>query len=234
VRQRDGGRFYSYAWERLLRMHSARRPWLVHVETWNEFHEGTEICESAEYGRQYIELTRRYADMFHARKRLEPAEGLPTPEIVSASPEKSEGLQIVARPDGDGLVVRETVDGKAAWTTTENQHSVANRYIYCNVDYCFMYDGDETVEVTVGYFDAGPKAFALEYDSSDPSASGIEQAFHAGPAQKIENSRTWKEVTFEVPHARFADRANGCDFRLACIDADLSISHVTVRRARRD
>jgi len=34
------------------------------IETWSEFHEGTEICETKEYGRQYIELTRKYSDMF--------------------------------------------------------------------------------------------------------------------------------------------------------------------------
>jgi len=71
VRSRDGGRFYQSAWHQLLRMNPATRPWLVHLETWNEFHEGTEICETREYGRQYIELTRRFADLFHAGKQLD-------------------------------------------------------------------------------------------------------------------------------------------------------------------
>jgi len=52
-------------------MNPATRPWLVHLETRNEFHEGTEICETREYGRQYIELTRRFADLFHAGKQLD-------------------------------------------------------------------------------------------------------------------------------------------------------------------
>jgi hypothetical protein len=34
------------------------------VETWNELDEGTGILETREFGRQYIDLTRRYADMF--------------------------------------------------------------------------------------------------------------------------------------------------------------------------
>jgi hypothetical protein len=41
----------------------------VHLETWNEYFEGTDIADSKEYGRQYIELTRFYADQFHSRKR---------------------------------------------------------------------------------------------------------------------------------------------------------------------
>jgi len=70
VRDREQGRYYSRAWETLLSRPPQTRPWLVHLETWNEFHEGTDICTSREYGRQYIELTRRYADLFHARRQF--------------------------------------------------------------------------------------------------------------------------------------------------------------------
>jgi len=42
------------------------RPWLVHLESWNEFFEGTCICETAEFGRQYIEMTRTFADAYRA------------------------------------------------------------------------------------------------------------------------------------------------------------------------
>ncbi len=71
VRKREDGKFYRAGWERLLRMDPATRPWLLHLETWNELHEGTDICESREYGRRYIELTRKFAERFHARKRIE-------------------------------------------------------------------------------------------------------------------------------------------------------------------
>ena len=36
------------------------------VETWNEFSEGSDIAETVEFGRMYINLTRAYADAFHA------------------------------------------------------------------------------------------------------------------------------------------------------------------------
>jgi len=234
VRKREGGRFYGRAWEKLLAMHPARRPWLVHLETWNELHEGTEICETAEYGRQYIELTRRYADQFHRRKRIDPAGGRPAPAVISATPGKSQGLAIVPRPDGDGPIVEKTVGRKRAWCTTQNRFSKTNRYLYFEVDDAFLFDGDEPVEVTIGYFDAGPEEFRLHYDSSDPSVSGTQQQFRDGPPQAIEGSKTWKEATFLLPHARFIGRANGSDFRLASTDADLSISHVSIRRPGRD
>lgn len=60
VRNREGGRFYEEGWRTFLRRPSN----FVMIETWNEFHEGTDIAESKEYGRQYIELTRKYSDLF--------------------------------------------------------------------------------------------------------------------------------------------------------------------------
>ncbi|HYG36636.1 MAG TPA: DUF5010 domain-containing protein, partial [Clostridia bacterium] len=59
---REGGAFFERNWIGFLRAPSR----LVHVETWNEYHEGTDIAASKEYGRQYIELNRKYADMFKA------------------------------------------------------------------------------------------------------------------------------------------------------------------------
>jgi FkbM family methyltransferase len=66
---RQDGRRYRAVWEQLLSFDP--RTWLVHVETWNEFFEGTDICHSREFGRFYIELTREYADVFHSGARLD-------------------------------------------------------------------------------------------------------------------------------------------------------------------
>jgi hypothetical protein len=38
--------------------------WIV-VETWNEFHEGTVICRTTEFGDEYINLTAEYSRQFH-------------------------------------------------------------------------------------------------------------------------------------------------------------------------
>ena len=205
VRERLGGDFYRYSWEKLLGMDPATRPWLVHVETWNEFHEGTEICETKEYGRQYIDLTRHYAELFHAGKRIERPFVPPTPETISATPEKSNCLEISTSP-ADGPIVEATVAGRRAWSTTENPFSPTNRYMYFNVDDFFLSDGDEPVEVTIDYHDAGPAEFRFEYDSSDPALAGLAKLFRVGHLQPITGSGAWKTVTFIVPHARFSER----------------------------
>jgi hypothetical protein len=59
---REKGALYRRNWEMILAMEP--RPKMVHIETWNEFFEGTAICDTKEYGREYINLTagfvRRY------------------------------------------------------------------------------------------------------------------------------------------------------------------------------
>lgn len=229
VRSREDGQFYQKAWQRLLVKEPDKRPWLVHVETWNEFHEGTDVCESREFGRKYIELTRTFADQFHARRKLDRSVLGPVRTQGTASPGRSEGVAIAPKPDGDGPVVEKAIQGRAAWSTTQNKHSPTTRYLYFNVDEGFLYDADESVEVTVSYLDAGPKEFLIEYDSSDEKLEGLRQQFREGPRQAIEGTGEWKETRFTLAHARFADRANGADFRLTALGSDLVVSQVSVR-----
>lgn len=59
--RRDG----AYYEENLQRAVASGRQLLV-VETWNELGEASGILETVEYGRQYIDLTRRYAELFKA------------------------------------------------------------------------------------------------------------------------------------------------------------------------
>jgi hypothetical protein len=51
-------------YERQLQQAVASGRHILAAETWNEFSEGTDIQETIETGRQYIELTRRYVDQF--------------------------------------------------------------------------------------------------------------------------------------------------------------------------
>lgn len=230
VRARENGRFYSRAWETLLAQDPASRSWLIHLETWNEFHEGTEICASREYGRTYIKLTRRFADVFHAREQLQPSQGTPLPPIISATPGEAHGIEVFRMETGDGLVVEKVVGGQQAWCTVASARSPHNRYLYFEVDDKFVINENEPLAVTVRYFDKGPKVFWFEYDSSDSRLSGLQQAFRPGHRQSVEESGTWKEITFTIPHPRFAGRSNGADFRFGCRDADLLISYVALQR----
>jgi hypothetical protein len=53
---------YKQKWQNIIDQGAA---W-IHVETWNEFHEGTDICWTQEYGYQWIDATREMADILHS------------------------------------------------------------------------------------------------------------------------------------------------------------------------
>ncbi len=72
VVERGDGRTYIERWTKVLQLDPRQRPWMVHVETWNEWHEGTDVAHSREYGRSYIVLTRLFADLWHAGTQLRP------------------------------------------------------------------------------------------------------------------------------------------------------------------
>jgi hypothetical protein len=229
VRKRDDGQFYRRAWQRLLTKDVGTRPWLVHIETWNEFHEGTEICETREYGRQYINLTREFADLFHAGKQLDRSILRSARKSGSATPSKSDGIAVFPQPDGDGPIVETTAAGQPAWSTTKNKHSPTTRYMYFDIDDGFLFETDETVELVVGYLDAGPAEFRVDYDSADPDLKGLAQQFRPIAGPRIAGTGEWQEARFTLPHARFAGRSNFADFRLAADGKDLVIGKVEIR-----
>ena len=93
-----------------------------------------------------------------------------------------------------------------------------------------MFDGDEPVEIEIEYLDSGNGAFGLEYDSADQRKKGLAQRFCPGASRTLAGSGVWKTLRVVVPHARFAGRANGADFRLACVNVDLIVHRVAIRR----
>lgn len=228
VREREDGDFYRKSWTKILALPPGERPWLVHLETWNEFHEGTDICHSREYGRKYIELTRHYADLFHAGAHVAP---FPSRYAeIWASPAESAGLAVCDKTNTDGLIEQKNVAGKAAWTTRRNNVS-AGRYMYFNADEYFIPSGDGEVEVTVEYFDAADAGgFSIQYDSADTAIDSFNRHFRTGHVQKFAGSNVWRTVTARLPHARFFDGTNGADLRLEASGSDISIASIRIRR----
>lgn len=232
VRDREDGAFYSRSWETLLRYHPARRPKIVMVETWNEFHEATDVAESKEYGRQYIELTRKYADLFHANERLAKLSG-PYADATALSADFSEGREsggIRVPSSGDGVTKEGEIGGRRCVQSAPSEHP--SKYIYFDLDDSFAFDLEpQLVTVEVEYFDDGCAGFAFQYDSQDPQGSVREGAFKHGGSVRIEGTRTWKKVRFRIEDARFANRTNGSDFRLAVQgDGELYVASVTVTK----
>jgi len=54
------GEVYRVLWEEAIK---AKPDWVL-ITSWNEWHEGSEIEPSLEYGDQYLQLTKDYASRF--------------------------------------------------------------------------------------------------------------------------------------------------------------------------
>ena len=66
---RQDGQAYSVLWEEAIK---SRPDWVL-INSWNEWHEGSEIESSIEYGEKYINLTRQYSPRFIGKPLLNPS-----------------------------------------------------------------------------------------------------------------------------------------------------------------
>ncbi len=225
---RENGEFYRRQWERLLALAPARRPAIVHVETWNEYHEGTDVGPSTEYGTTYIELTAKYADLFRRGERLAIRGTWQNARKVSWKSGAGGGIRIPSL--GDGIVEKAAIDGVACLRTAPNQHGPA-RYFYCDLDDSFVYEASgERFAVTMTLRVDRATPIQVEYDSADSKGSIYEGAFKPGPALGPLAAGAWHTVRFELADARFADRANGGDFRLSAGGADIAVAEIAVEK----
>lgn len=224
---RENGKFYEQQWIKFLRRPSN----FVMVETWNEFHEGTDVCESKEYGRQYIHLTRKYADMF--KKGVKP----PAPKgkytgaksVSIALGEKNQSMGIVQVENQDGQTVSVKIKGQDARRIIPVPG--LGSYIYFVVDDSFKYADSMDLTVQVEYFDDSVGALGLEYDGSDPRAP-FNGAYTRSPETvKLLGDNTFKKALFSLPSARLLNGQNrGADFRLVVNAPSFSVVKVTMSR----
>ncbi|MBI3270875.1 MAG: hypothetical protein HYZ53_17875 [Planctomycetes bacterium] len=213
-RDREGGRFYERGWRRVLRSDAA----IAVVETWNEFHEGTDVCESREYGRAYIEATARFADLFRRRERPPRPQG----EYADARettwrPGEARGLRAVDWEDG----LFDLAEG--VLRTRENRFS-PYRYAYFDVDDDFAPEEPADLEVSAEVLDDGTGIVQLSYNGAD-------DVYVRGPRIRLTDTRAWRKLVFPLRGALLRNAQNGgADFRFAIGEQDLSIRRVVVRR----
>ena len=229
--ERHDGRTYIDRWTKVLALEAKHRPWMVHVETWNEWHEGTDVAHSREYGRSYIVLTRLFADMWRAGTVLRIGAGYAGAESVTWQPGRAEGLKISASGDGVWKAVR--LGDVDAVVSNPNPHSEESRYLYFNVEDVLAFElFGRTVEVSVTYRDAGCSSFHLEYDNTDPEKGVLEGAFRAVGNVSVGGSGEWKTAGFVLPQCRFMNRCNGADFRITIVGGDLELTVSKVKLVR--
>jgi len=232
VVDRQQGKFYKSQWEKLLRMAPARRPWIVHIETWNEWHEGTDIARSDEYGNHYITATTKYAKMFHAKVRLQKSGPFANADRVRWSGRSLSGLDLRPSKD-DGLWTYLEVDGVRAAVTIGGKTKDPYCYLYFDVDDSYAYgEMNRDAKATITFRDdGGCNAFRIQYDNDDPHIGPLFGAFRDSRRVAVGNTGTWRTVEVHLPNVRFCNRANGADLRLAVEGGarSLTVREVIVR-----
>jgi hypothetical protein len=233
VVEREGGRFYSDMWERFLAYNPERRADIVLVETWNELHEGTDVCETREYGRQYIRLTAKYADLFREGVVL-PRTGpfAQADRVVWDAAQADENLGISPKPQPDGLLETVQVEGRACRQTRESQYP--GRFVYLDLDDSFLFDEDGAgLTLAFEYVDRGFDTASVQYDSADPAGSVHEGAFKSAALHvSCESTGRWKTAVVQIDDGRFANRCNNGDLRLSVTGGDLCLRRVVAERSR--
>jgi hypothetical protein len=227
IAERFGGKFYETNWLRFLRRPSP----FVMIETWNEFHEGTDVCESREFGRQYIDLTRQYADLF---KRgwappwpQGPYSAAKQVTATLGAPDQTAGLWRIENEDGTTAATN--VAGRAcrALLTGARGHG----YVYFGVEDSFKQARQMDLRLSVEYFDAAPGRLGVEFDGSDPSAPFGGAYTRAKESVKLTGSRTWKSAEFTLPGAQLLNSQNrGADLRLVVEAPQFHVHRVGLRR----
>ena len=224
---RRGGQFYEEQWLKLL-----RRPVnFVMVETWDEWHEGTDVAESKEYGRQYIELTRQYAARFKQGWRPPWPKG-------SYSDVKSASIALGPTNREAGLRQVENDDGLTAPATLASRHARAiqsapgkSRYVYFAVDDSFKATEATAFTLEVEYFDAAPGKLSVEFDGSDGHAPFSGAYTRAPEVVRLDSSKQWRSAKFTLKETRFTNGQNrGADFRLVVDAPEFAVGQVKLSR----
>lgn len=208
---REDGDFFARQWAKFLRAPSR----LVMIETWNEYHEGTDVAASREYGRQYVELNRHYADWFKQGVYPPLPRGPYTDvRLVSATLQSTNLESGLDQFDhADGVTAPDEIGGSACRKTVATVH--AGRYVYFRIDDSFKWTDPMRVNIEVDYFDSASGSFRIEFDGSDTNAP-FNGAYTATTLNvSLLGGNTWKTARFSLAGAHFLNSQNGgADFRL--------------------
>jgi hypothetical protein len=248
TRDRLGGGFYAASW--LLAMQA--KPRMVIIETWNEMHEGTDICQTLEDGRYYIDLTRRFSDRFKQGQTPTGDEWagavralLNTPASNRSGREFAGRLALELSVDPGGNLVEQglrlcpgVADGAYQVAEMNGIRCIRtcpgvgdHRYLYFDIADPYYYDHRGTLTLTLTYLDDGRAPIWVQFDSARHT-DGFADRYEQVP-QPIRRTATgtWKTATVKLEPARCANRQNGgADFRLLSAGAELAIRHIKLTK----
>ncbi|MGB8981459.1 MAG: DUF5010 domain-containing protein [Anaerolineales bacterium] len=205
-------------------------PWVV-INSWNEYHEATDISETIQYGRTYLDLTRELStafkqgtlsvnDLLSDFKSAAQVQAVLEQEVVSS------GL-ILSVEEGDGANQPVTRNDEQARTNIEGMP-----YLYFNVDDGFYFNTPQQIELTIRYFDEGHGTIYLDYDAAACASDwDVASMYKNVPIVSLSNSKSWRTASIIIHDATFTGHQNGySDFRLASYEVPQIINQVTITK----
>lgn len=235
MREREDGAFYGFSWQHAL----AHRPELVLLETWNEMHEGTELCATREAGRQYVELTKTWIERLHSGADggapivLRWPEPRALPDLSWGGEAKGAGEVAIDYAAATRAGLREITCGDGLFCIENGAlqplpvAAGLGNHLYFQVSDHFAHDCDGDFELTVR---RTPTPVRLEFDSWDARATLAGAYTGCVPSQAKADGELVVE-TYRLVRARFANRQNaGADFRFVLHERTGSIRELTLRR----
>ncbi len=223
---RQDGDFYKNG---LVKAILCGTPWLELV-SWNEFFEATDISETIQYGRTYLDITHEYVEYFK-RGNLPADIGIisaykDAQQISIELGETNIEYGITLLPNGGDSQHQPVVRGGEA--AREN----ITGYMYFQVDDGFYFAQSQPIELSIRYFDQGYEPIYLEYDAA-PCASdwNVDTMYHMAALMNRTNTLTWKIVRAELFDATFSGHENGfSDFRIYTPNEPLAVNEVTITK----
>ncbi len=243
LRDREDGAFYAWSWQQVLR----HRPGLVLLETWNEMHEGTELCETIEAGTHYLQLTSQWVAKFRrgvpagADIRLRYPDPRPRPDLTWGA--DGAGLEVGVIDFGADPIVRSGVrerlweDGpgevRAGALHTPAATAGRGTFLYFQLSDHFAFDVEADYQVEVALAGKVDGRLEVQYDACAPVAPQ-RGAYRVAVPQGRRRERGLAVYRFALPQARFSNRQNGeSDLRLSIPGGVAAVVRVTVRRTGR-
>ncbi len=197
-KDREQGGFYSAGWEKII----GAGAFLVTIETWNEWHEGSEIAASKEYGKKYLDMTAEYIDLW---KKTD----YNTYSYVWFKPSLNphiSGLWPVDNLQNSNWKLK-TINNRESLYLSDSKKSISNG-LYLDVNDSFSHSKKETIWITIEYLDQGSNSWFIQYDSETDPRKNTHLV-------SLRNTRQWKLFTFKLTDAYFGGRmASGADLIL--------------------
>lgn len=225
-RSRAEGKWYERAWYVALRLEPR---WLA-IETWNGGAEGTDVAESKEHKRKYLEVTEQNI------RRLRLGEKTPLPKGKWSGAAKA---LYTAKyyPHEQGLAPVESAEGLweyvqlrgVAMLLSKEVKGATRRQLGFDVDDSFSFFERRGFEVEVEFLDSGEGALLLEYDSWDRSLESAARARKPAAEKAFMGTGDWRTEKFDLPDARFGNsQPGGSDFRLVTEKRGVAVRRISV------